>query len=128
MAEVKVVSPVGLMGDQCVNQVTIEGLKQEYPGVFERSFRHGNNKFFQAAKVCHKKTNWKTSPANIPWTISGINYNIGQVPHYEIDLYIQDLVKQGIIEEMKFGHKVFFSPIMFLRKASKTGGTTSRRW
>lgn len=50
----------------------------------------------------------KIMPLDIPQTNSGINYNIGQVPHHEKDLCISNLVKLGIIEEISLGRKDFF--------------------
>lgn len=45
----------------------------------------------QDAKVYHNEIDWKVNMKDIPLANSGVNYNIGQIPQFEINKYIRDL-------------------------------------
>lgn len=68
----------------------------------------------------HNEINWKVKIEEITLRNTGINSNIRRVPQFEINVYVFKLEIQEIVEDMKFGERVCFSPTMFLQKARKT--------
>lgn len=95
--------------------------------MFEEKIEHGRYCSLQIAKVYYDETNWKVKVEDIPKTKTGINYNIRQAPQFEIHLYIQGLQRQGIVQEMRFEERGFFSLVMFLKKARKAGRDSMRK-
>lgn len=75
--------------------------------MFEGGIHHVKSDQLQMAKVCHKEKNWKVKPKDIPLTNIEINHNLGQVQQREVDNYVGDLVKQGLLKENKFGDNGF---------------------
>lgn len=63
----------------------------------------------------------ESKPSEIPMINTGVNYNLGQISQREIDSYVEGLVDQKIMQELKFGEKGFSRPVMFPRKTSKVG-------
>lgn len=89
-----------------VNELTIEGIKSEFPSVFVEDSIFGDNPNLQEIKVCDRREiNWKTRPQEIPLMNMCVVYDVGKVPKAEVIKYLGELKKSGVISQLEWSEK-----------------------
>lgn len=124
VAEVKSASQGELTNAQSVNQLSVKSLKEKYKflrpistmatTISSKLQMHAMKKYVANCLLIHLK-------AIQEWTIT-------LVPQQKYNLYMQELVKQGIIEEMRFAQKKFLDQLWFLENLERQGEIALERW
>lgn len=63
--------------------------KQVYPSLFDNARTYGQSGSLKKLKVCHKETNWKTRPEDIPCCNNRVTYNVEEVSDNEAMQFVR---------------------------------------